>query len=393
MSSFPVVPRCLLPGLMLAAFMISLVLSMGVADATSKPGERGSKDGMLQVPVEDEELSQRDWLWLPIPSNSPATGFGLAALGAYLYRLDEESQTSMSGFGAYGSTNGSWAVGALQRANFGHGRWRLDLGMGYASVNYTYFGQGNDAGDNGLGLPITQKGWVIRPRAYRRIFENFYAGLQYRYLTSQTTIRFERAGQLPAIPERPELPGLQVDVDAGLLGLLLKYDSRNSEWTPTSGLLFDVQFDLGRKNLGNDFDYETLRLTFSHYIELKPNHVIAYNAHLCAASNDTPFFDICLYGSSNTLRGYEAGQYRDNAMVAIQAEYRWKFTKKFGLAVFAGVGAVASDIGDLGKEGWLPSAGVGLRYLVSEVFGVNIGADYAWGKNSEAFYIRIGEAF
>ncbi len=376
-----------------AAFLLSVALPMGAANATTKPGQRGPKDGMLEVPVEEEELSKHDWIWLPIPSNNPATGFGLAALGAYMYQVDKESQTSMTGLGAFGTTNGSWAVGAMQRANFGHGRYRLDIGVGYADVNYRYFGQGNEAGDNGIGLPIKQKGWVVRPRGYVRIFDNLYVGLQYRFMTSTTSVRINRSELDPEDPATPELAALQVDVDAGLLGFLFKYDSRNSEWTPTSGMLIDVQFDVGRKNLANDFNYEVLRFTFSHYIELMPNHVLAYNAHVCKASNDTPFFDMCLYGSSNTLRGYEAGQYRDFSMAAIQAEYRWKFTKKFGLAVFAGVGAVAPSIGNLGKDGWLPSVGVGVRYVVSDVFGVNIGADYAWGKHSEAFYLRVGEAF
>ncbi|TDI58676.1 MAG: hypothetical protein E2O92_09300 [Alphaproteobacteria bacterium] len=234
---------------------------------------------------------------------------------------------------------------------------------------------------------------MVRPRGFVRVFDNIYVGLQYRFMTSVTTIRFSELAPGPIAPDLPELPILEVDVDAGLLGLLLKFDSRNSEWTPTSGMLIDLQYDIGREKLANDFNYEVFSMTFSHYIELKPNHVIAYNAHICRASEDTPFFDLCLFGSSNTLRGYEAGQYRDTAMAAIQVEYRWKITKKFGLVAFAGIGAVAGKIGDLGEDGWLPSGGVGVRYVVSDVFGVNIGADYAWGKNSEAFYLRVGEAF
>jgi outer membrane protein assembly factor BamA len=186
---------------------------------------------------------------------------------------------------------------------------------------------------------------------------------------------------------------LTLDADAGLLGFLLMFDSRNNEWNPSKGLLFDAKFELGREKLANDFSFEALRLTFSQYFEIKPGHVLAYNVHACSVWGDAPFFDLCTFGSANTLRGYVAGQYRDYAMAAIQAEYRWKLNKKIGLVFFAGVGAVAADLGKLGEDGWLPSAGVGVRYVVSDAFGINLGIDYARGKNSDALYIRVGEAF
>ena len=370
--------------------LLLAVLSATNAHATPKPGERSTTEGLPDVPVDENVLRKRDWIWLPIPSASPSRGFGLAGLGALLYDLDEESQTSLTGLAAYGSTNGSWAVGGMQKVNFAKDRFRLDVAFGYADINYDYFGIGNEAGDIGLAIPIEQKGWAVRPRALVRVFSQLYVGVQYRYLTATTRLRLD----LPDLPpDFPDIPRPELNVHAGLLGLLMQFDTRDNEWNPKKGLLFDAEFEFGRDKLGNDFSYESLRVTFSHYITLKPGHVLAYNLHTCSVWGSPPFFDLCLYGSSNTLRGYEAGRYRDYAMAAVQAEYRWQFHRKFGLAFFAGVGAVASNLGNLGKEGWLPSAGVGVRYLASEAFGINIGIDYARGKSSDALYIRIGEAF
>ena len=41
----------------------------------------------------------------------------------------------------------------------------------------------------------------------------------------------------------------------------------------------------------------------------------------------------------------------------------------------------------------LPAGGAGLRLLVSETYGVNVSIDYARGKDSDAIYVQIGEAF
>lgn len=374
----------------IAGILMASAVLVGESWATPEAGQRGAESGAPELPIDDTDLRKRDWILLPIPSVSPRTGFSLTAMGAYLYTLDEESKTSLSGIGVYASANGSWAVGVMQELNFAEDRFRLQFTAGYADFRYDFFGIGSGAGDAGRSIPIAQTGWLLHSRALFRVAANLYVGAQYRYLTATTRLRLDLPEPPPGFPELPR-PGLKVD--AGLLGLLVQFDSRDNEWNPTDGILFDAKFEIARNKLGNDSKFEALRLTFSHYIEFKPGHVLAYNAHLCNVWRKAPFFDLCQYGSANTLRGYEAGRYRDSAMIAVQPEYRWQLSQKFGAVFFAGIGAVAPSIGDFGKEGWLPSAGVGLRYVISEAFGINLGMDYARGRGSNTFYIRVGEAF
>ena len=379
---------------MAALCVLALSLIIGsAANATPAQGKRGAESGVPDVPVDEEVLNKRDLIYLPIPSASPNRGFGLAGVVALLYDLDEESQTSLSGLGVYASTNGSWAAGGLQRLNWGEDVYRFEFGLGYADVKYDFYGVGNENGDAGLSVPIGQRGWVMRPQMLVRIWSKLFVGVNYRWVTAATRLRLtdEEIGDLPS--DFPEIPERQLDVDAGLLGFLVEFDTRDNEWNPKKGVYFEGEYALGRDNLGNDFNYERMLLSFSHYIALKQNQVLAYNVHVCSVWGDPPFFDLCQYGANNTLRGYDVGRYRDFSLAALQAEWRWQFQKKWGLAVFAGVGAVAPNLGKIGDEGWLPSAGVGIRYVVSETFGVNIGVDYARGKNSDAVYIRIGEAF
>ena len=68
--------------------------------------------------------------------------------------------------------------------------------------------------------------------------------------------------------------------------------------------------------------------------------------------------------------------------------------------VFGGVGESGSGPNsfgsnfDIGKGAFLPAGGVGARFQASKQYKVNLALDYAVGKdNSNALYIRLGEAF
>lgn len=109
---------------------------------------------------------------------------------------------------------------------------------------------------------------------------------------------------------------------------------------------------------------------------------------------DAPYYDLCMFGGeSDAIRGYVGGQYRDDVSLTTQVEYRWRFYKKFGLVAFAGIGEVAPELGEMNTENILPSVGAGIRYRASEEQRVNLSIDYAVGKDSDAWYFRIGEAF
>lgn len=97
-------------------------------------------------------------------------------------------------------------------------------------------------------------------------------------------------------------------------------------------------------------------------------------------------------GCATTCAG-ETGRYRDRAMWATQAEWRQHLGGRFGAVFFAGIGGTAPNLTDLGDTKFLPSAGMGVRYRPSKKTGINLAVDVAIGKDSNALYIGIGEAF
>lgn len=94
---------------------------------------------------------------------------------------------------------------------------------------------------------------------------------------------------------------------------------------------------------------------------------------------------------SKDLRGYQIGQFRDHRMLVGQAEYRRELFWRIGVVAFAGAGAVVKTFDNFGDPE--PGGGLGLRLLVAKKNHINLRIDYAWGNNSHATYVSVGEAF
>jgi outer membrane translocation and assembly module TamA len=84
-------------------------------------------------------------------------------------------------------------------------------------------------------------------------------------------------------------------------------------------------------------------------------------------------------------------------MIASQAEYRWKFYKKWGAVFFGGTGSIWGNENNGEEEferHWLPSAGLGLRFMVSEEKKINMRLDFAVGVDgNQGLYFGVMEAF
>jgi hypothetical protein len=157
-------------------------------------------------------------------------------------------------------------------------------------------------------------------------------------------------------------------------------------------VLIDFRGNFAEQNLGSDLAYQTYTLAANYYRRAGPG-VLALRGYACRASEDTPLFDLCLFGAGSDLRGYEVGRYRDQRMVAFQGEYRFPVAARFGAVVFGGSGKIARTFGEMGDEPDLWSIGAGLRWLASEKAKVNLSVDVAKGRDGTSAYVYVKEAF
>jgi outer membrane protein assembly factor BamA len=320
---------------------------------------------------------------------NPTIGNGGGAAALYATRLGNDDVSPPSSLGAAGfvTERGSWAVGLGARLYLHQDRYRVTLAGGGGVFNYNFFGIGTAAGEADISIPLSQqsKAFLIEPKI--RIFPHWYLGPRYHLITNKISLA---PGNFD--PAHPPIP-LPADTSftTAALGIRFQRDSSDSPFYPRKGSILDLTTDFFGPAVGGDRTYQSLTLTYDKYLSFGNKNVFAIHGSMCAASDKAPFFDLCLLGLSSDLRGYQIGQYRDNRMFVGQAEFRRELFWRIGAVAFAGAGAVGSSFTNFGNPE--PGGGVGLRFLLARRNHINLRADYAWGNNSHASYVSIGEAF
>jgi hypothetical protein len=334
----------------------------------------------------------------PIPVINPTIGNGLAGVGMVTLRLDADdavSPPSVFGGGGMYTSSKSWAWGVGTSLFLMEDRFRIIAGVGDGNLNYDWYGTGHDSGEGGRSLAISQAaaGLLVEPKV--RVFERLYVGP--RYLFARTTVALRRdSALLPDIDPGnrvPQIPPLDLEVDIAALGVRVERDSRDSQFYPRTGGLIDLKIDFFSPKFGGDRSFQSYEVAYQGYNGIGSKNVIAYRAAVCAVEGDAPFYGLCLLGKSQDIRGYPVGRYQDRRMIVGQVEYRRELPWRFGLAAFFGLGEVAESFGDFNRDNLLPGGGVGVRFTVSEEDHINLRADYAWGRDSSAFYIGVLEVF
>jgi hypothetical protein len=331
---------------------------------------------------------ENEWVIAPLPSRNPTFGWTLGVPVCRLYRptgVADDAPAWVTGVGGFYAENESWGIGAFHKMNLSNDRWRMLGSVLYTDLRYDYYGIGM-SGDAGA-LPLRQTASGAMVEALREVSGNLYAGL--RIGKVDTMIKADQ--WLDSIP--PELIPPDLGVDFSILAVVprLVYDTRNNEYYPTAGDLVDVSIQVSSESMGSDLDYTRYEFSWNHYLGLGTKGSLALRVACKYASEDAPFFLYPAFGQSGDLRGYTPGTYRNQLLVATQAEYRYRVRKNLGIVAFAGVGGVAPTPSELELK--LPSAGVGLRYVLAQENNVSLRVDFAWGRDENQFYVGIGEAF
>jgi hypothetical protein len=336
------------------------------------------------------EPSEEDGLVLiPIAFSNPTIGSGVGGAARWRYRLDEEAEISHTTLGAGWAGADGWVVGLQQRTFLKGDQWHVNGVLGLFGVTRPHYGIGYDAGEQDDYIDLDQAGFLFAPEVLIRSGENLHMGLRYRLLQVETTSDSAEISSGGVF----DIPADEQDALSSGIGPILRLDSRDSRYGPSSGALLDITSYVADQNLGSDFKYQTLKTEYSHYVTVGEEQVLALGLTGCFTSGDVPYYDLCTFGQKSNLRGYVAGQYRDRNMVSAQLEYRGQFYGRWGLVGFAGVGEVAPSVDELDGEDLLPSFGGGVRLMVSRKERINVGIDYAVGKDDHTFYLRFGEAF
>jgi hypothetical protein len=331
-----------------------------------------------------------DLVVAPIPGRSPQLGWKLALAGGYFLETNKEETArdvppSIVGGYAMAAENGSYVFGGGAKFNLLDDKLRVTTGLGYADIRYRFYGIGNNAEASGLDLDILQDGHMFFAEGSWRLWRSLFVGVG--YTSGQLDTRARLGDQILPGQFNPTL-----SLDIGAFTIPIKVDSRDDEQFPREGWLVSGRGVFYRESVGSDFETETFKLAVNHYMPVRETDVLASRFVIRTTSDNAPFFILSTFGGAKDLRGYPSGRYRDRMMYAMQTEYRWHVTDRWVLTGFAGVGEVAERFSDFG-ENFLPAAGVGARFVLSQKHHVSLSADIAVGNDGTEFYFGVGEAF
>ena len=284
---------------------------------------------------------------------------------------------SVSGVAGFITENESWGAGA-----FHLGVWKEDsiryLGaLGYAAINYDYYGEKNVVPVNVSGALLLQQ------LTFRLRDSNFFMGANY-WISSATAKRERSSGILPL----PAGEGIEV-VSAGI-SPILEWDSRDNIFTPNKGYNAKVEWSHFDTWLGSDNRFDLLSVNNRAWFPVSDSLVLGLRMDGDFSGGDAPFYMLPFV----TIRGIPAMRYQGKHVLVSEVEVRWDVTTRWSLVGFAGAGWTAEHhFSDLGKSETYPAGGFGFRYLIARVFHLRTGIDIGFSEEGASIYFTTGNAW
>ena len=339
--------------------------------------------------------SSKTFLPIPLIVNNPTIGTGFGGVGMFFFKFDKEdekSPPSIASLAGIYSTNNSYVLLASARLYWKEDKNRATFIAGPMRINHDV--NYSIDGSEDLHLVYSELRSLISLEYSRKIISDFYLGLL--YMGVKTRYRFDQGtDEENDFAEEFFKENDISDNFISSLGLVFSFDTRDYIYNPTKGFMFNIRPKFYTDWLGSDNDYVDTDYNVRYYIPIKEKQVMAFSLAGGFATGDVPFDGYQSYGRSN-LRGYETGKFRGENMVALQAEYRRNIYNRWGAVAFAGTGSVwgNEEALDFSERTWLPSIGVGVRYMISLKKRINLRLDFAKGiDDNSGVYFGIMEAF
>ena len=184
-----------------------------------------------------------------------------------------------------------------------------------------------------------------------------------------------------------------MSLTSGVAGPTLEIDKRDSQFNPREGFKFTLESLFSFAQSINSYEFHREQAALNYFVPVFTADTIAIRAAGCHFGGTGPFFEECLLGAADGLRGYPVGQYIDKALFSAQVEYRGRFSEKWGYVAFAGFGVVAPQLSSLIDRQVLPSAGAGIRYRISAKNQLDLSVDATVSNADTAVYIYVGQSF
>lgn len=332
---------------------------------------------------------------VPIVVHSPETkwGFGLGMQSYFKLPLCEN--TSVIYFDACYTLNKQYYINVGGTFYFaGKVPWFMRWNGGYRNYPDTYYGIGNvysEEKQHGLSYTSRRGTAYIESQVY--LPANWSLGPLFDF-THEKIIPAEKTAS-PIDSHDP--------IIMWALGAVAQYDTRDSIYYPHKGLFFKATVSHYEKALGSTARMTHLQADLRQFVQLPKNIVFAWQFKTEWALSDDigsiPFQSLATFGGQDLIRGVRRNMFRDNAMMALQTEFRFPLWRFIRLHAFVGI----ADVYNTEHWEWTTPKigyGIGLRVGINAA-NINLRLDIArnniykqWNTwESYSFYLTATEAF
>lgn len=368
-----------------AAFMLLLLISGTAVQAQEL--EKDTRPSIAPDIRKDElelKFQRGDFVAVPIPISNPTLGTGLVLGAAYFYAQTAQQKAiqpaSLTSVGGIYTDNDSKALALVQQNYWSHNQWRFTGRFGAADLRLSLPSLGDTVAQSAIDWRI--KGYLGQARLSRQVWPNWYAGFLGRVIDVKQTLQGD------VEPDQSGLLALPDVISAGL-GAYVEYDTRDMPTNAYSGRYFKAEALFNDESIGSSRTYQNYQMTLNSYHRVAERLVLAWQLQGCLRDGKLPIWDACTL----KLRGFSATDYMGTSSISGQIEARWQLGGRWGLAGFGGGGYSRFAYGRIDKRTWVPSYGVGIRFMVLKVKRINMRLDYARSFDSDAIHLAVGEAF
>lgn len=372
--------------------------AIAIASVLWVPALAHAQDGKARTEADAEQVDggsadassdDTGWTGFPVVAYAPETGVVLAGYLLRSFRMPDsadDTRTSSVRASAGYTTRGQLGVELLPEIYLNDEELFLAADLTFRDYPNDFFGIGNDTREEDEE-PYDLRMFGVELEISGRVAPQTYVGFLQQ--AERTWVSDIQPGGLLATQDITGADGGWL-VGYGLVG---RYDDRDSTFDARRGGFYELRLLRYDELFGGDFDATRVDVDLRHYFTLFETHGLALQGLAQLASGGLPFTALPELGGANLLRGLYGGRYRDENLLALQAEYRFPIHWRFGGVVFAGVGEVAESVGDFRLGGVHPAGGGGLRFSIDRDERVNARVDVGASAGAAAVYVSVGEAF
>lgn len=360
------------------------------ADTTTVKAKHGLVARLLQYFAESDKPKpdkKIDFGIIGGPHYASDTGLGLGLVASALYSTDRSDSTlEKSNASLYSdmTTKGFLMIGIRGNNIFPKKRYRLDYRLyvyTFPSYLWGFSYPQSDNDDNKSKYSRTK--FEVMARFLIPINRYSYLGPIARYQYVHAYKLKDKAPQL--------LEGLPKTVSDFGVGVSYTFDSRDFMLNASRGWFMQLDLTTNPTFLGNNDTYWSAELQLATYRKAWRGAIIAGELHTRQSTGQVPWPMLADVGSSNRMRGYYEGRYRDKNVIDAQVELRQHIWHRNGIVLWLGAAEVFPRYSDMRFSRILPNAGVGYRWQFKK--GVNVRLDYGFSRNGTGFIFNINEAF